>query len=147
MEELTIVTTKKRFVPISAEVIETFLSERGFEKRVKGNEIVYARVNNYHPSVVVKVYTSIAYGQSTVRESGADAIRVVAAYEGKGAIPPRHGAPPSRSFGIYKAKKILRTGSEEAILERLLERMRETYAFTNQWLRNHWREVNEVNNQ
>lgn len=132
---------KKRFVPIEAQVIETFLREKNFEKRLSGNEIVYAFHHRYAKCVVIKVYTSIPYGGTVVREAGSDAIRVVAAYESEVAISPRHGAPPSKSFGIYKAKKILRTGSEEAIIGRLLERMRETYLFTNEWLRLRWREI------
>lgn len=135
---------KTRFVSMPADVLEAFLIERKFEKRIKGNEIVYVLSNSYCKSVLVKVYTSIQYGQQFARESGADAIRVVAAYEGVKAMKPRYNAPPSKSFGIYKAKKILRTGSVEKILERLLERMRETYLFTNEWLRNHWREIQRL---
>lgn len=132
---------KKRFFPISAEVLEIFLREKNFEKRVSGNEIVYALHHRHAKCVVIKVYTSIPYGGKVVREAGADAIRVVAAYESTVAIAPKYNAAPSKSFGIYKAKKILRTGSEEAILGRLLERMRETYLFTNEWLRLRWREI------
>lgn len=134
---------KKRFVSMPTDVLEAFLVERKFEKRISGKEIVYVLPNTHHKSVLVKVYTSIQYGKEAARECGADSIKVVAAYEGTKAIKPRYDAPPSRSFGIYKAKKILRTGSVEAILERLLERMRETYLFTNDWLRRHWREVKD----
>ena len=99
-----------------------------------------------HPAVRIKVYTTLPANGTQVRDVGQDAIRVVAAYEsGKGgkAISPRKGAPPSTSSRNYKAtKKILRTGSEAAILDRMLERMREAYGFSNEWLRNHWREVN-----
>lgn len=130
-----------RFVSLDANVLEQFLRECGFSRAVQGNEIVYVRANKYHASVKVKVYTSIRAGQDHARGCGEDAIRVVAAYEGTKAIEPRRGAAPSKSFGIYKAQKILRTGSQEAIIERLHERMREAYQFTSEWLRNHWREV------
>ena len=134
-----------RFVALHGNVLHDFFAEHGFRQAVQGNEIVYVREHHSHPAVKIKVYTTLPANGTQVRDVGQDAIRVVAAYEsGKGgkAISPRKGAPPSTSFGLYKATKILRTGSEAAILDRMLERMREAYGFSNEWLRNHWREVN-----
>jgi len=149
-----------RFVNFDPRVMEQFLQEVGtkiqrhaqarngkggsFRRIVQGNEIVYVFENPYHPAVRIKVFTSIrassAHGVET-RGAGQDAIKVTAAYEGKKPLVPRKGAAPSTSFGIFKTTHIHRTGSEAAILERLDERLREAYEFTNEWLRNHWQEV------
>lgn len=132
---------KKRFVEIDSKLLEDFLSGCGFRRIVQGSEIVYVRPNKHHDSVRVKVYTSIKVGQNVARPCGADAIRVVTAYEGQRPVA-RPGNRSSTNFGIFKAKKILRTGTQDRLTERLHARMQEAYAFGNQWLRNHWREVN-----
>jgi hypothetical protein len=134
-------TNKKRFVEIDSKLLEDFLSGCGFRRIVQGSEIVYVLSNKFHDSVRVKVYTSIRVGENHARPCGADAIRVVTAYEGQRPVA-RIGNRSSTNFGIFKAKKILRTGSQEAVTERLHARMREAYSFGNEWLRNHWREVN-----
>lgn len=130
-----------RYVQIDSKLLEEFLSGCGFRRTQQGSEIVYVIENKYDPSVRVKVYTSIRAGEATARACGADAIRVVAAYEGQRPVVPRRGAAPSTNFGIFKATKILRTGSQEAVTERLHARMQEAYRFGNEWLRNHWHEV------
>jgi hypothetical protein len=131
-----------RYVDVRAESLEEFLSGCGFSRSVQRSEIVYVRSNDHFKGVVVKVYTSIRAGQATARPCGADAIRVVAAYQGEREISPGRGRTPSRSFGIWKGKKILRIGSEEAVIGRIYERMREAYAFTNTWVRERWRDIN-----
>jgi hypothetical protein len=130
----------KRFVEIDSKLLEDFLSGCGFRRIVQGSEIVYVINHKKHESVRVKVYTSIKVGENLARPCGADAIRVVAAYEGQRPVA-RPGSRSSTNFGIFKAKKILRTGSQEAVTARLHERMREAYAFGTDWLYRHWREV------
>ena len=145
---------RTRFVNLEASILEQFLQERGADLQkpdrdgkkgqctriVQGSEIVYVYTNKYHPSVKVKVYTSIRAGEKYVRRPGKDAIRVCTVYEGVKAIT-RGRNNESRSFGIYKAQRIHRTGSEEAIIERLHDRMQEAYRVGNEWLREHWKEV------
>lgn len=132
------------YTPIEAKVLEQFLAERGFRRTVQGSEIVYIRDHHSNAAVKVKVYTSIRAGEAVARGSGKDAIRVTAAYEGEFAVKPAHNKPPSKNFGLYASQRIFRTGGDVAILERLLERMREAYSFTNHWLQNHWRDVTEA---
>ncbi len=148
-----------RLVNLEPAVLEQFLQETGakirkaaqakglkggnYHRIVQGKEIVYVFENMYHPSARMKVYTTIPAGGAKIRAAGKDAMRVVCAYEGDKAIPPRHGAEPKKSFGLFKATRILRTGTVEDFLGRLEERMRDAYGFTNEWLRNHWREVTE----
>lgn len=152
-------TKKSRFVNIEPAVLEQFLQETGskihkaaiakglkagqYHRIVQGKEIVYVFENMHHASVRVKVYTTIPAGGAKIRAAGKDAIRIVAAYEGDKAISPKRGVPPKNSFGLFKAHRILRTGTVEDFLGRLEERMRDAYSFTNEWLRNHWREVTE----
>lgn len=130
-----------RFVEINSALLEEFLQGCGFRRIVQGHEIVYVRENHHHNSVRVKVYTSIRVGEQKARGLGVDAIRVTAAYEGRFQVR-RQGRPASTNFGIFKATKILRTGSQDAVTERLHQRMREAYDFANQWIRDHWREIN-----
>ncbi len=131
---------KKRYVEIDSKLLEEFLSACGFRRIQQHTEIVYVHPHKWCDSVRVKVYTSIKVGENVARPCGADAIRVVAAYEGQRPVS-RPGQKSSTNFGIYKAKKILRTGSQEAVTERLHERMREAYAFCSVWIREHWNEV------
>lgn len=133
-----------KFVQISAAVLETMLGEKGFRRTVSGSEVVYVRESHKHPGVKIKVYTSLPVSGGQVRAAGRDAIRVAAAYEWHAPVSPRHGAAPSSSFGIYRAKRIYRVGTEEDVLNRLYERMRETYAYTNEWCNRNWKILAET---
>lgn len=121
-----------RFVPIRREKLVKFLQACGFTPRVVGRELVYCRPNSHHGDVVVKVYTSLPAAGGDARAKGQDAIHVTCAYESD--LPFRGRT----SFGIFKATRTFRTGSEEAILERLHGRMQEAYAAGNAWLRKNW---------
>lgn len=123
----------ERYVKITREKLENFFAACGFSKRVAGKELVFVRANQHYSDVWIKVYTSLPADGGDVRGKGQDAIRVAAAYESD--VPFRDRG---KSFGIYKAQRVFRTGTEEAILDRLYERMREAYAFTNEWLRRNW---------
>lgn len=93
---------------------------------IQGKEIVYIRDSSRNPCVKMKVYTSITNGNSTVRQSGSDAIRVCVIYDdGK------------RNVGIGRFTPVHRTTSEESILQRLLERMLEAAKFADTWIDNH----------
>lgn len=117
------------YVEIDAEKLESFLQACTFGRRVVGDEIVYVRHNDHCHAVVVKVYTSLSAKKGRARGPGRDAIRVATAYEG----PEFPGK--GKSFGIYKGKRIYRAGTQEAILDRLYEEMREAYRHANQWIR------------
>lgn len=125
-----------RYVEVDRKKLEDFLQTCGFQKRRQGSEMIYVRSNRFCDDVVTKVYTSFPYKDGTpARDRGQDAIRVTCAYESEIPFQGRD------SFGIFKATKILRTGSEEAILDRLYHRMQEAYLAGNSWLRKHWTEI------
>lgn len=107
-----------RYVDVSREALEGLLQGAGFERYVQGAEVVYRRRHHRDPTMWVKVYTSLAKDASVARGCGEDAIRVVLVFEN-----PRTGA----SGCLYKCPRVYRTGSEQKVLDRLLERMREAY--------------------
>lgn len=105
-----------RYVEVSSQAIENLLSSKGFVRTVQNREVVYVFTHKADPCVKVKVYTSLRDGASVARGCGEDAIRICTVFEGNG-----------KSFGIGKFPKILRTGSEEAVLDRIIERARIAY--------------------
>lgn len=127
-----------RYIEIDAEKFGNFLRACGFSRAIQGSEVVYRRSNHHLDAVVVKVYTSIRTGSGKARGRGQDAIRVTCAYESEVPFKGR------TSFGIYKSTKTLRTGSEEAVFDRVYQRMREAFAEGNKWLRRNWPELQEA---
>lgn len=109
-----------RYVEVSREKLEAMLQGAGFERHVqaRGHEVVYRRQHHADPTMWVKVYTSLSVDASVARGCGEDAIRVVLVFEN-----PRTNA----SGCLYKCSRVYRTGSEQKVLDRLLERMREAY--------------------
>jgi len=105
-----------RYVEVSRETIEGFLRSKHFERTVQATEVVYVFRHRRNPRVLVKVYTSLRDGARTVRGCGEDAIRVATVFD-----------DGQRSFGVGKFPKILRTGSEQLILDRIYSRIREAY--------------------
>lgn len=81
-------------------------------------EFVYSRQVN--PQIKVMVYTSIVNGE--VREKDADAIRVTGVYT----------TFAGDERGIVKSERVYRTGELEAIVERVLQRMRNVWRKTKQ---------------
>lgn len=100
-------------VVLDAGFAEAAVEGRGIKERV------FYRVVDQIPGVRVQVYTSIeGFGDAAaVREVGEDAIRVCAVY--------RDGE--KSDHGLVSATRIHRTGTIEAIRERLYVRMREAY--------------------
>jgi hypothetical protein len=84
-------------------------------------EEVYERAHDRDKRYTIKVYSSIQRGASGVRGCGADAIRVVALLNASGRVYP-----------IFKSSRVYRTGSVEAVLDRMIERAREAYSVCNQ---------------
>jgi len=91
------------------------------------NEAVYARTAP-HPTgrVQIRVYTTvIKRGTSVeVRRSGKDAIRVAVVYASE--RPGLH----RKERGLGKETRVNRTGTSDAIIERMLTRMRSAWLFT-----------------
>jgi len=108
-----------RYVEVPAEALFAFLESKGFERTCPRREVVYRRAHASDPRYVVLVYTSVREGAARARARGADAIRVCAVYEPGGGAPGR---------GVCKLPKVLRTGSVDAVMGRVLDRMRDAYA-------------------
>ena len=105
-----------RYVVVSRETIEEFLRSKHFERTVQVTEVVYVFKHQRDPRVVVKVYTSLRDGARNARGRGEDAIRVATVFD-----------DGQRSFGVGKFPKVLRTGSEQLVLDRVYSRIREAY--------------------
>lgn len=120
-----------RYIEINSENFETFLKNKGFARGVECSEIVYDRTHDKCNHITIRVLTSIKDKSAIARGVGEDAIRVIAFFNnGK------------RNFGIagrQSISRIYRTGSEEKVFERTLERMRQAYSIANDWLKkNPW---------
>jgi len=105
-----------RYVEVRREIIEGFLQSKHFERSVQATEVVYLFRHLKDPRVLVKVYTSLRVGSRYTRRCGEDAIRVATVYD-----------DGQRSFGVGRFPKVLRTGSEQLILDRVYSRIREAY--------------------
>jgi hypothetical protein len=108
---------RSRFVEVSRQAMMGALEAAGFQANVRGNELAYGRRHHLNRHLEVLVYTSLPSRGGDARPCGHDAIRVVLLAHGE------YGTRP-----LYKATKVLRTGSEQAVIERTLERAREAYA-------------------
>lgn len=113
-----------RYIELDAATFEQFLASKGFERSVQHNEVVYSRAHNNCKDLKVKIYTSITDGSSVARAGGGDAIRVCAVF-----------ANDIKSFGVAKQPRVYRTGSQELIQTRTLERMRAAYKRCSEWLK------------
>ena len=99
-----------------ATTLQVALHTAGFQKLPKsreGEEEIWARAVENTP-FFIQVYTSIQGDQ--VRDSGADAIRVVGIYENS-----------KGKRGLISNTRVNRTGEIEAIKDRMIERARETW--------------------
>lgn len=115
-----------RYVAVPAATIRSRLLAAGFRllPADRGEE-VYERAHDRDTRYTVKVYSSIQRGAEEVRECGEDAIRVVAIF-----LDGKHRWPP-REVPIFKATRVHRAGSVEAVLDRMVERAREAYGACN----------------
>jgi hypothetical protein len=83
-----------------------------------GSEEVWYRHHKADRNLVVKVFSSVRRGAGAARGVGEDAIRVVAI---------KYKGPEKGWVGIWKGKRVFRTGTVEKVLMRMLARMREAY--------------------
>jgi hypothetical protein len=116
-----------RFVAVPAAAIRERLAAADFRLvPADHGEEVYERAHDKDARYTVKVYSSIQRGAAEVRDCGADAIRVVALFA------DARFRWPARVVPIFKATRVHRAGSVEAVLDRMVERAREAYAAINQ---------------
>ena len=109
-----------RFVDVPPAAIRERLAAAGFRLiPFASGEEVYERAHDKDARYTIKVYSSIR--GDGIRECGADAIRVVALL-----------TTPRKVYPIFKSARVYRTGSVEAVLERMTERAREAYARCNE---------------
>lgn len=111
------------YVQVAADKIEDFLKAKGFSRSVYYNEVVYSRDHDENPNVKIKIYTSIRVDQAVVRACGADSIKVCAIFD-----------DGRKKFGVGKFPHVLRVGSEQEVLDRMLGRMRQAYKRGSDWL-------------
>lgn len=116
-----------RFVDVPAAAIRERLVAAGFQllPATRGEEI-YERAHDKDSRYTVKVYSSVQRGRSEARGCGADAIRVVALL-----------TTPNKVYPIFKSARVYRTGTVEAVLERMVKRAREAYARCNEHRKEH----------
>lgn len=113
------------FVEVPAERIRETLLKAGFRLMdpaggyIGSGEEVYFRAHDKDTTYAIKVYSSIQHGRRSARGVGQDAIRVV--------VVKWRG----QWVGIWKGKRIHRTGTVDGVLERMIERAREAYGFIN----------------
>ena len=109
------------YVEVPAGAIRGALFRAGFGfDPERSHEEVFSRAHKHDPRYAVRVYTSIAQGGVRARGCGKDAIRVVVTFEG-----------PNGRRGIWKSRRVHRSGSVEAVLARMLDRAREGYGHIN----------------
>jgi hypothetical protein len=116
-----------RYVEIDSSHFLSFFASKGFsiDPNPSGNEIVIMRRHDIDQRLVIKIYTSIRDGSASAREVNADAIRIIALFEA------------TKVYPIFNGKHVYRTGSQEKVEMRTLQRAREAYKRCNQWLRLH----------
>lgn len=109
----------KRYVDVDRELFCKSLEAKGFIPDPEAfGELVYMRQHHMDLTMYVKIYTSMSIRGGDTRKCGKDAIRVMLIFSN-----PVTG----RSGCLYKTPRVYRTGSQEAVIERTIERAREAY--------------------
>jgi hypothetical protein len=110
-----------RFVVIDREKFVGAFVAAGFmpDTTQSGSELVFTRQHHLDPTMWVKVYSTLPLGAGQGRACGTDAIRCVLVFKNE---------KTGKSGGLFKATRVLRTGSTEAVIQRTLVRARECYA-------------------
>jgi hypothetical protein len=112
------------YVEVPVDLLFARLESAGFKRVSTSGEAVFDREHDKDRRYVVRVYTSV--GVDRIRGCGRDAIRVVALFRRDAYVSVNAAA-----VGIYKGKRVHRSGTVEAVLERMIERARDAYAFCN----------------
>lgn len=131
----------KRFVEVPATAIRTFMDESGFKPMITTtNEVTYQRPHESKHGFVVRVYSSIDKRDpnGVARACGTDAIRVVLVWDPKVLGPKSHYLDVLRLMRVWggftvglETHKVLRTGTVDGVLKRMLGHMRACYATAN----------------
>jgi hypothetical protein len=109
------------FVEVPAGALHGALTGAGFALDAhERREEVFFRAHAKDPRYAVRVYTSLSLGARGARGCGRDAIRVVVTFDG-----------PNGRRGVWKGKRVFRAGTVDAVVARMLERMRDGYAHIN----------------
>lgn len=110
-----------RYIVLDREKFVAAFVKAGFlpDTTASGGELVLTRQHHLDPTMWVKIYTTLPLGAGNGRECGTDAIRCVLVFKNE---------KTGKSGGLFKATRVLRTGSTEAVIERTLTRARECYA-------------------
>lgn len=113
----------KRYVEVDREAFVKALTDKGFSPDPTAfGELVFIRQHHLDPTMYVKIYTSMPLRSGDARQCGKDAIRVLLIFSN-----PITGA----SGCLFKTPRVYRTGSQEAVIERTIERAREAYGAGN----------------
>jgi hypothetical protein len=120
-----------RFVQVPAAAIRERLAAAGFGLiTAASGEEIYSRSHDRNSRYAVKVYSSIQRGADEARGCGEDAIRVVAIHY-SGSVGPNGEWLYDTARAICEATRVLRTGTVDGVLDRMIERAREAYAACN----------------
>lgn len=112
-----------RYTEVNRTAFCSALEAKGFapDPEARG-ELVYQFKHKVDPTMFVKVYTSMPLKAGDARACGEDAIRVLLIFKNE---------HTGKSGCLHKGSRVYRTGTQEGIIERTLERAREAYAAAN----------------
>jgi hypothetical protein len=108
-----------RFVTIDRDDFCSALEAKGFKQDPTAQgELVYVFQHKLDPTMYVKIYTSLPRQRGDTRGCGKDAIRVLLIFKND---------RTQKSGCLFKATRVFRTGTQQGVIERTLERAREAY--------------------
>jgi hypothetical protein len=110
------------FNAMTFETLKAFMTEKGFVTVASATETTFERRNHKDDQLVVVVYSSCRSNGGMVRGCGKDALRVCLVAD----------LANGKRIGLAHARRVNRCGETAAILERLLERMRDMYSLANE---------------
>lgn len=121
------------YVEVPADAIRSKLTSAGFKPALetRGYEEVFDRVHDRDKRYMVRVFTSIGRGDAEARAKGTDAIRVIALFFRDAYVNPNAYRGQGMHAVVFKAKRVHRSGSVDAVLDRMMERARDAYQFCN----------------
>lgn len=112
------------YTEIDSSIFEAFLVGMGFSRALEahGSEVVFQRASSKVPGCIVKVYSSIRDGETSARDVGKDAVRIVGVFQSG-----------EKSYPLYKGARVYRTTSQASVHQRTLSRIEEADARFDQW--------------
>lgn len=118
------------FIQLDRVQFLTAMTAAGFtpDAEQSGNELVLSRQHHVDPTMWVKIYTSLPQGGGNGRSCGSDAIRVLLIFRNE---------KTGRSGCLFKATRVHRTGTQQGVIDRTIQRAREAYGEGNKRLTKH----------